>query len=217
MILPIYAYGQPVLKKVAEEITPDYPNLKELIDNMWDTMYDAHGVGLAAPQIGASIRLFLIDSEQIEKDDDPQHVGFKRVFINAHKVEELQALLGEKFQLQTLKEIGCFDEIPETADTFEGNSLQKAMYVWERFQIDCIADDSGLEVDSLNGEPGIFSARYAGEHGNHEKNMAKLLKNLEGIENRTAQFRCVITLIINGLTYNFEGIIRGKIIHQIIS
>ncbi len=133
---------------------------------------------------------------------------------NAHKVEELQALLGEKFQLQTLNEIGCFDDIPETADTFEGNSLQKAMYVWERFKIDCIADDSGLEVDALNGEPGVFSARYAGEHGNHENNMIKLLKNLEGIENRAAQFRCVITLIINGVANPFEGIIRGKIIHQ---
>jgi XTP/dITP diphosphohydrolase len=133
---------------------------------------------------------------------------------NAHKVEELQSLLGEKFQLQTLNEIGCFDDIPETTDTFDGNSLQKAMYVWERFKIDCIADDSGLEVDALNGEPGVFSARYAGEHGNHEKNMAKLLQNLEGIENRSAQFRCVITLIINGASNHFEGIIRGKIISE---
>ena len=133
---------------------------------------------------------------------------------NTHKIEELQSLLGEKFQLQTLNEIGCFDDIPETADTFDGNSLQKAMYVWERFQIDCIADDSGLEVDALNGEPGVFSARYAGEHGNHQNNMVKLLQNLEGIENRTAQFRCVITLIINGISNHFEGIIRGKIIHE---
>ncbi len=133
---------------------------------------------------------------------------------NAHKVEELQSLLGEKFELQTLNEISCFDDIPETADTFDGNSLQKAMCVWERFQIDCIADDSGLEVDALNGEPGVFSARYAGEHGNHENNMAKLLQNLDGIKNRAAQFRCVITLIINGVANNFEGIIRGKIIHE---
>jgi XTP/dITP diphosphohydrolase len=133
---------------------------------------------------------------------------------NAHKIEELQSLLGEKFQLQTLNEIGCFDDIPETADTFDGNSLQKAMYVWERFQIDCIADDSGLEVDALGGEPGVFSARYAGEHGNHENNMQKLLKNLDGVENRAAQFRSVITLIINGIAHHFEGIIRGKIIHE---
>ena len=138
---------------------------------------------------------------------------------NTHKIEELQSLLGEKFQLQTLNEIGCFDDIPETADTFDGNSLQKAMYIWERFQLNCLADDSGLEVDALDGEPGVFSARYAGtpvagEHGNHENNMQKLLKNLEGIENRSAQFRCVITLITNGIAHHFEGIIRGKIIHQ---
>ena len=88
MLLPIYAYGQPVLKKVALDITPEHPNLKELISNMWDTMYEAHGVGLAAPQIGQSIRLFIIDSEQIEKEDNLDHVGFKKVFINAHKVEE---------------------------------------------------------------------------------------------------------------------------------
>ena len=138
---------------------------------------------------------------------------------NAHKVEELQALLGEKIQLQTLHEIGCFDDIPETANTFEGNSLQKAMYIWERFQIDCIADDSGLEVDALNGEPGVFSARYAGtpaagDHGNHAKNIEKLLKNLKGIENRAAQFRSVITLLINGESHFFEGIIRGKITYD---
>lgn len=133
---------------------------------------------------------------------------------NAHKVEELQALLGDKFQLQTLNEIGCFDDIPETADTFDGNSLQKAMYVWERFQIDCIADDSGLEVDALNGEPGVFSARYAGEHGNHAKNIDKLLETMKGVENRAAQFRSVITLLIDGKPNFFEGIIRGKITHE---
>jgi peptide deformylase len=88
MLLPIYAYGHPVLKKIAEDITPDYPNLKELIENMWQTMYDAHGVGLAAPQIGLGIRLFVIDSQQIEKEDNPTHVGFKKVFINAQKLEE---------------------------------------------------------------------------------------------------------------------------------
>ena len=96
MLLPIYAYGQPILKKVAEDITPNYPNLKELLKNMWETMYEAHGVGLAAPQIGHSIRLFIIDSEQIEKEDNPKHIGFKKVFINAHKVEEA----GEKWSYE---------------------------------------------------------------------------------------------------------------------
>jgi peptide deformylase len=88
MLLPIYAFGQPILKKVCEDITPDYPNLDKLIADMWDTMYDAQGVGLAAPQIGLGIRLFVIDTVQLEKDDNPTFKGFKRVFINAQKVEE---------------------------------------------------------------------------------------------------------------------------------
>ena len=97
MLLPIYAYGQPVLKKVAEDISPDYTNLSKLIENMWETMYEAHGVGLAAPQIGHSIRLFTIDTEQIEREEDEnQHVGFKKVFINAHKIEES----GEKWSYE---------------------------------------------------------------------------------------------------------------------
>jgi inosine/xanthosine triphosphate pyrophosphatase family protein len=99
---------------------------------------------------------------------------YSRALTEAERKFNYDAL-SPRFQLQTLNEIGCFDDIPETANTFDGNSLQKAMYVWERFQIDCIADDSGLEVDTLNGEPGVFSARYAGEHGNHAKNIEKLL------------------------------------------
>ena len=96
MLLPIYAYGQPVLKKVAEDISPDYPNLSKLIENMWETMYEAHGVGLATPQIGQAIRLFTIDTEQIEKEEESQHVGFKKVFINAQKIEES----GEKWSYE---------------------------------------------------------------------------------------------------------------------
>jgi len=133
---------------------------------------------------------------------------------NAHKVEELQAMLGHQYQLKTLADIGCSDEIPETENTFQGNSRQKALYIWERFGLNCIADDSGLEVDALNGEPGVFSARYAGEHGNHQKNINLLLQNLSGIQDRSAQFRCVITLILNGDIYQFDGIIRGTIIEE---
>ena len=133
---------------------------------------------------------------------------------NAHKVEELQAMLGHQYQLKTLADIGCSDEIPETENTFQGNSRQKALYIWERFGLNCIADDSGLEVDALNGEPGVFSARYAGEHGNHQKNINLLLQNLSGIQDRSAQFRCVITLILNGDIHQFDGIIRGTIIEE---
>lgn len=134
---------------------------------------------------------------------------------NAHKVEELQHLLGNKIKLKTLKDIGCFDDIPETGSTFEENSLQKAQYVWQKYGISCISDDSGLEVDALNGEPGIYSARYAGEHGNHAKNIEKLLAELNNKENRNAQFRCVITLLLEGNIHQFDGIIRGEITDEI--
>ncbi|MDZ7877540.1 MAG: peptide deformylase [Saprospiraceae bacterium] len=125
MILPIYAYGQPVLKKVAEDIAPEYPNLKEFIQNMWDTMYDAHGVGLAAPQVGASIRLFIIDSEQIEKEDEPTHVGFKRVFINAHKVEET----GNRWSYEE----GCLS-IPNIRGEVMRKSVLTLRYMDENFE-----------------------------------------------------------------------------------
>lgn len=134
---------------------------------------------------------------------------------NRHKIEELQAILGNKFELVTLEEIGCFDEIPETQPTMEGNSLQKAQYVYDHYGVNCFADDSGLEVDALGGEPGVYSARYAGEERSHAKNIEKLLANLEGVEDRSAQFRAVITLILDGKINQFEGIVRGKIIDEL--
>lgn len=134
---------------------------------------------------------------------------------NRHKIEELQAILGNKFELVTLEEIDCFDEIPETQPTMEGNSLQKAQYVYDHYGVNCFADDSGLEVDALGGEPGVYSARYAGEERSHAKNIEKLLANLEGVEDRSAQFRAVITLILDGKINQFEGIVRGKIIDEL--
>jgi XTP/dITP diphosphohydrolase len=133
---------------------------------------------------------------------------------NKHKVDELKSLLGANFEIKTLEEIGCTEDIAETANTLEGNSLIKAQYVFNTYGIDCIADDSGLEVEILNGEPGVYSARYAGEHGNHEKNMSLLLKNLEGKSNRNARFRTVITLILDGSVELFEGIVEGRIIEE---
>lgn len=120
-------------------------------------------------------------------------------------------MLGEAFEILTLQEIGCTEDIEETADTFQGNSLIKAQHVYENYNIDCIADDSGLEVDALKGAPGVYSARYAGEHGNHAKNMDKLLIALEGKENRQAQFRTVVTFMENGKPVQFEGIVKGQI------
>lgn len=153
----------------------------------------------------------------------------KLVFVtnNAHKLEEVSAMLGDSVELLSLKDIGCTDEIPETADTFEGNALQKAEYVHARYGVDCFADDSGLEVDALQGAPGVFSARYAIWEGpgavfsdavslghDAKANTCKLLLELDGCENRSAQFRTVIALILEGRSYFFEGIVRGNIIEQ---
>lgn len=130
---------------------------------------------------------------------------------NAHKVAELQQMLGDKFSIKTLADIGFTDEIEETENTFQGNSRLKARHIYDKFNITTIADDSGLEVEALNGEPGIYSARYAGEHGNHAKNNAKLLDELKSKTNRAAQFRSVITLIHDNEETQFEGIVKGKI------
>ena len=130
---------------------------------------------------------------------------------NAHKLEEVTAILGNKIELLSMKDINCYADIPETADTLEGNALLKARYIFENYQLDCFADDTGLEVEALNGAPGVYSARYAGDAHNSEANMKKLLQDMEGIENRKAQFRTVFALIINGKEHLFEGIVKGEI------
>lgn len=133
---------------------------------------------------------------------------------NAHKLEEVRAILGNDFQIASLKEIGCHDDIPETADTLEGNAMQKAQYIKDKFGMDCFADDTGLEVEALNNAPGVFSARYAGPGHDSEANMKKLLHEMEGKENRKARFRTVITLLLDGKEYTFEGIVKGNIIEE---
>ena len=131
---------------------------------------------------------------------------------NAHNLEEVTAILGNRIELLSLKDIHCHTDIPETADTLEGNALLKAQYIYENYQMDCFADDTGLEVEALNGEPGVYSARYAGDGHNAEANMLKLLHAMEGIENRKAQFRTAFALIIDGKEHLFEGVIKGEII-----
>ena len=131
---------------------------------------------------------------------------------NAHKLEEVAAILGDSYEVLSLREIGCHDDLPETSDTFVGNALQKAQFVKEHYGYDCFADDSGLEVDVLGGEPGVYSARYSG--GGSETNMDKLLHNLTGKSERGAQFRTVIALLIDEETRFFEGIVRGTIIDE---
>ncbi|WP_319500431.1 non-canonical purine NTP diphosphatase [uncultured Draconibacterium sp.] len=133
---------------------------------------------------------------------------------NKHKLEELQAILGDHFTLLSLKDIECFDEIPEEQPTLEGNASQKAFYIYDKFGMDCFADDTGLEIEALDGEPGVFSARYAGEDKNSEANMNKVLEKLAKINDRKARFRTVISLIIDGEEKQFEGIVNGEILKE---
>lgn len=130
---------------------------------------------------------------------------------NAHKLEEVKAILSN-FEIVSLAEINCFDEIPETANTLEGNAILKANYITENYGLNCFADDTGLEVEALNNEPGVYSARYAGTNCNAEENMCKLLKNLANNSNRKAKFKTVIALNLNGKQYLFEGICKGEIL-----
>ena len=131
---------------------------------------------------------------------------------NKHKLDELQHLLSDKITLLSLKDIECFDEIPEDHDTLEENASQKANYIFEKYKTDCFADDTGLEIDALNGSPGVLSARYAGELKDSEANIQKVLKELEGESNRKARFKTVIALIIDNKEYLFEGIVEGEIL-----
>lgn len=133
---------------------------------------------------------------------------------NPNKIKEIQLLLPKEITILSLEEIGCLEDIPETATTIEGNAILKANYVTEKYGYSCFADDTGLEVEALKGEPGVFSARYAGEQKNADHNMNKLLFNLADKENRNAQFKTVICLNLNGNQHLFEGIIKGKIINE---
>jgi len=132
---------------------------------------------------------------------------------NEHKVNEIRAIAGDAILLKSLNDIGCFDEIPETGNTFEENAGQKSRYIFERYHCNCFADDSGLEIDALNGEPGVHSAHYSGNR-DFEQNMQLVLDRMEGRYNRTARFRTVISLILNGEEHLFEGSIEGKIALQ---
>lgn len=130
---------------------------------------------------------------------------------NKHKLQEVRAILGSSFQIVGLQDIGCFEDIPETGDTLEENAFQKAKYVSEKFGLDCFADDTGLEIEALNGAPGVYSARFAGEECNAQNNMEKVLTSLQDENNRKACFRTVIALIQNGKLSCFEGKIEGRI------
>jgi len=130
---------------------------------------------------------------------------------NAHKLEEVAAKIEGKIKLLNLTDIGCIEDIDETGNTFRENASLKSRFIYNKYHINCFGDDSGLEIEALNGEPGVFSARYAGEHGNHAANIDKTLAALKNITNRRANFRTVISLIWNGDEYFFEGVVNGTI------
>ncbi|MEL0650987.1 non-canonical purine NTP diphosphatase [Algibacter sp. TI.3.09] len=130
---------------------------------------------------------------------------------NMNKIKEVQSLIPSEIELLSLKDIGCFEDVPETQNTIEGNAKQKAEYIKTNYNYDCFADDTGLEVNALNGEPGVYSARYAGEQRNAEDNTNKLLTELHNKTDRSAQFKTVIALHLNGELHTFTGICKGEI------
>jgi len=133
---------------------------------------------------------------------------------NLHKFREIREITGKNIHLLSLKDIGFSEDIPEDFDSLEENAAQKAFYIYSRFHIDCFSDDTGLEIEALNNEPGVFSARYAGEQCSFEDNIKKVLSNLEGIENRKARFRTVIALVMQGNLTLFSGGINGTITQE---
>jgi len=133
---------------------------------------------------------------------------------NIHKVAEVRQILDQRIELLTLDDIGFKGEIPESERTIEGNAIQKAYFVYNRYKISCFADDTGLEIDALNGEPGVFSARYAGESCNFDNNMKKVLSAMQFIQNRSARFRTVIALLLEGKLKTFEGVVTGEILNE---
>ncbi|MDN5215701.1 non-canonical purine NTP diphosphatase [Fulvivirgaceae bacterium BMA12] len=134
---------------------------------------------------------------------------------NQNKLKEIRSLIGERFKILSLSDIGCNEELPENQETLAGNSLEKAQYVYDHYEVNCFADDTGLEVAALNGEPGVYSARYAGNQRNSEDNMRLLLERLAPMDNRDARFKTVISLIIDGNVNQFEGKVEGRIIEDL--
>lgn len=133
---------------------------------------------------------------------------------NLHKLQEIKQLLGNSIELLSLNDINCDDDIPENQETIEGNAAEKSFYIWNKYGLNCFADDTGLEIDALNGEPGVYSARYAGEEKSPEKNMDLVLQKLSEIKNRKARFKTVISLVIYGREVQFEGIVNGQILEE---
>lgn len=133
---------------------------------------------------------------------------------NRNKIKEISEMLHSGIQILSLEDISCFDEIPETAPDIAGNAIQKARYIWDKYQLNCFADDTGLEVESLNNAPGVYSARYAGPEKIDSENIKKLLFEMQDVPTRKARFKTIIALLINGKQTLFEGIVNGEIAHS---
>lgn len=133
---------------------------------------------------------------------------------NPHKLKEIRAKVGDSFEIKSLEDIDVNEDIPEPYETLEENAFNKARYIKEKYGYDCFADDTGLEIDALNGRPGVYSARYAGPQCHFQDNINRVLREMEGETNRSARFRCVIALILNGKEYQFEGAVEGKILTE---
>jgi XTP/dITP diphosphohydrolase len=133
---------------------------------------------------------------------------------NLHKLREVQEIIGDLFPVISLKDVSVSEDIPETSDTLEGNARQKARYIYDKTKLDCFADDTGLFIDALDGRPGVYSARYAGEGCSFEDNIVKVLEEMEHEQNRNASFRCVVCLILGGNEHLFEGRIDGVILKE---
>lgn len=133
---------------------------------------------------------------------------------NQNKVREIQQMMGEQYDFLSLEDIGCLEDIPETQPTIVGNALQKARYVYQNYGMNCFSEDTGLQVEALDGAPGVYTARYGGPAKNPDDNINRLLKEMEGKENRAAHFKTVIALIIDGQEYTFEGVVEGNILTE---
>lgn len=133
---------------------------------------------------------------------------------NPHKLQEIKQLMYHSIELLSLSDINCDEEIPENQETIAGNAAEKSFYIWNKYQLNCFADDTGLEIEALNSEPGVYSARYAGEEKSPEKNMDLVLQKLSEIKNRNARFKTVISLVIDGKETQFEGIVNGRILEE---
>ena len=133
---------------------------------------------------------------------------------NSHKLHEVKSILSQDFDILGLPDINCQEEIPEEQDTIEGNASQKAFYIFNKYGLNCFADDTGLEIDGIDGRPGVYSARYAGEDCSFQDNIHKVLKEMEGMKNRNAKFRTVISLVINGQETQFKGSVSGEILNK---